>query len=109
MNFFGNKNTHTLRLPFDWKNPIGYSVAVAIEFHLAAAMVHYVECFLVFGFAALLYIFSVVKDIQNDLNQFNETAKLKKLQSDCLEQLNGFIRAHAKIKELSSKNLSFFQ
>lgn len=93
----------TQRFPFDWKNPIGYSVAVAQQLHIVLLSLQYINTFFCLEFGGLLFTFSLVKDIKGDLHRFNRVAKNKKSQSKiaCMKQLAQLIRFHADIKELS--------
>lgn len=81
------KKKHMQRLPFDWKNPIGYLMAVALQIQIASVLIQYIETFLTLGFAGLLFIFSLVKDLINDLKRFNKTAKSKKSQLPTVKEL----------------------
>lgn len=96
---------YTWRFPFDWKNPCGYLIAVAIQLHLESIQLQYIEAFLTLGGAGLLFAFTIVKDIKNNLNEFNEVAKKRKSQlPEIMVQLANVICYHRDLKELSSLN-----
>lgn len=75
-------------------------MAVALQMHMASILISYIECFLTLGFAGLLFAFTVVDDIKGDLNRFNEIAKHKRSQPNCMEKLTKLIRFHINLKEL---------
>lgn len=91
-----------IRLPFDWENPIGYFVAVALQFHMALVIIRYIECFFTLGLAGLIFAFTLIKDIKTNLKQFNKIAKNKrsKLQN-IVEELVKLIRFDINLRELS--------
>lgn len=75
------------RLPFNWKNPIGYSIAVVVQLHMVSLCLRYIDCVMILGFAALLFAFTFVKDIKGDLERFNRLAKIKKTQDRSMKPL----------------------
>lgn len=90
------------RLPFDWKNPIGYLIAVAVQLQIHLIFFRYIACFFTLVCAQLMFVFSVVKDIKGELNRFNEIARTKKTQCRSMKQLSEIISIHISLKELSS-------
>lgn len=80
------------RLPFDWKNPLGYAISVYLQLTLAFNSIRYIECFLIYGFAGLLLAFSIVKDIKNALNRFNKRARTKKFVTHGMKKLSKLIQ-----------------
>lgn len=103
------KNSH--RTPFDYKNPIGYSIAVALQLRFAVIPLRYIQCFLTLGFAGLLFSFSIVKDLNHSLKLFNrmasKKAKTKQNQSELMDALFELIR-FTNLRELSSSKFNFF-
>ena len=87
--------------PFDWKNPIGYLIAFAIQYislgHLyilgAAVISLEIGCY--------LWMMELIEDIKNDINSINKTAKLRKNQTQMSKQLTDSIEFHSKVKQLS--------
>lgn len=95
------------RFPFDWKNPVGYLVAVAVQLHMTLIIVRYIECFLIFGLAGVLFGFSIANDIKNNLKQFNKIAKSKKsILPNIMEQLVALIHFDVDLRQLSQTNLN---
>ena len=74
---------------------------IVIELQMVSISLHYINTFLTLGFTGLIFAFSIVKDIKNELNHFNGIAKIKKSSSHCMEKLTKLIRLHANLKELS--------
>lgn len=89
------------RFPFDWKTPIGYLIAVALEIQMTIALLRYIECFVVLGFAGLLFAFSAIKDIKSDWNRFDKIARNKTTQCRSKKQLSKTICFHINLRELS--------
>lgn len=54
-----------------------------------------------FGFGVYVFAKTFVMDWKCDLHTFERMAKLKKPKADTLMRLNEFIRANAKVKQLS--------
>lgn len=102
-------NNFSSRFPFDWKNLFGYTLAVAIQFHMMSIQLQYIEAFLTLGGAGLVFAFTIVEDIKIRLIEFNKIAKFKKsLLSNIMEQLANVILYHRNLKELSSsRNIHF--
>lgn len=98
------KYTHThKRFPFDSKNPIGYLIAVSVQAQVILVQLRHIQCFLTLGFAGLLFAFSIVEDIKDNLNEFNKMAKTRRSQSSkTMEQLTKIICYHINLRELSS-------
>lgn len=60
----------------------------------------YTQCFLTLGLAGLLFAFSIVKDIKNNLNEFNKMAKTRRSQSsNAMEQLVKLIGYDINLRE----------
>lgn len=89
------------RLPFDWKNPLGYLVAVAATSIMASDPLHYMGCFLFLFYGVYMFSISIVKDLKGQLHSINKLARGKKCRADMYKKLSKFIRLHADIKQLS--------
>lgn len=88
-----------LRLPFDWKNPSGYLIAVCIEGIVSLPVLHYFAFIVSFGLGGYFFAIASVKDMKADMQSVNEAAKIK--QSDCLKHINEFAHLHANTIRLS--------
>ena len=89
------------RFPFDWKNPIGYLMALALMYLV-------LKCLYFFGavgssleITSYLLMMEFMKDVQNDIKLMNEIAKSNKNLSEMLKQLRVSIEFHSNMKKLS--------
>lgn len=89
------------RIPFEWKNPIGYLIAVLLQFGIWFFLDLYLACFLTLAFGYFLFTLSIAKDMIDALQSINEHLKKKKPKKRILKQLNNFISMHGDVKELS--------
>lgn len=89
------------RLPFDWKNPIGYSFAVIIQYLLTARVLTFGAGAMALGYGTFLVLLSLAKDTEGDLNLINKSPKAKRDQTLILERLSEFIQNHSHAKQLS--------
>ena len=65
----------SFRLPFDWKDPIGYSLAVLIEFRITSIPIRLIECFFALGLTAFLFSKSLANDINDRLRSMIENVQ----------------------------------
>lgn len=75
------------RFPFDWNNPIGYLIAVTLEYIILAYEFFVVACLVGLGIGANLLGILVIKDIQSIVQSINSEAKATKNQSNDLKIL----------------------
>lgn len=59
------------RLPFDWKNPIGYLVAFSMEYLTTILILSVILCQTSFTVGTSLMLIALAKDIANDLHSIN--------------------------------------
>lgn len=91
------------RFPFNWKSPIGYLIAVALQFQMGFLPLRYMQCFLNFAIAAFLFSFSTVKDFKNDIIRFDKIAKSKhKTQLAIMGKLNELGICSMNLRKLGS-------
>lgn len=91
----------TKRYPFDWENPIGYSIAVVLQCLALFYLLHYFTCFISIALGAYIITNLVGEFMKNDLKSFNKMAKHKKAKSDLFKSLSQFIPSNAEFKQLS--------
>lgn len=90
------------RIPFNWQNPFGYSVALILQFIFISYLLHYIACFVTLAFGAYLFATSINRSMKDNLHSISKIAKERKTkESDIFEQLSTFIHGHADIKQLS--------
>lgn len=82
-----------LRFPFDWENPIGYGIAVMIEFIITTYICFIMGILISFGIEAILLGITLTKHIRNLLHEFNKGVKS--------EQLINYVEFHSALKQLS--------
>lgn len=87
--------------PFDWENPIGYSIAVILQFVIVFYFLHYVACFLSIALAAYLITNSISGFLNDDFQIINEMAKNKASESNILKPFSKLIFSITEIKQLS--------
>lgn len=96
------------RFPFNWKNPVGFLVAISIQYTITAYGLTFCAC--VFGLAVgcFLYVIALNKIIKASLFNFSQNTRAKIDQIILLEQLIEFIELHSGAKQLSRIN-NFFE
>lgn len=72
--------------------PIGYFIAVLIQFKMAAMPIRFIDCFGSFGLTAFLFATTVAEDWKNDIQAINENVQNKPAHDHILEQLIDLIR-----------------
>lgn len=80
------------RYPFDWKNPIRYLFAVALQLVQTFNALHYVACFLTFAIGSAIISLSVAKEIKGDLILIDQRAKSGQSKQQMVEHFGEIIR-----------------
>lgn len=93
------------RFPFDWRNHLGYFVAVAIEYINCVILLLIAMCIFSIIFEAFLTVNAVINDLTNFLIEINENGKWAENHLQATEQLIEFVQIHTLLKQL---NESFF-
>lgn len=90
------------RFPFDWHNPIGYLIAVTVEYVIFGYECFIIACVLSFGIGAIWLIISVTKEIRHTLHSINDVGQENKIKSNELKRLfSEYFHTYAAIKQLS--------
>lgn len=92
------------RTPFDWRNPIGYLVAVTMQYVMIMYLLSTVGCALVFAIASYLFSIAMSKSIKLNLCSINRKAGDEIHRMRLMEQLVEFIEYHSRVKQLSIQN-----
>lgn len=95
----------TWRFPFDWKNPIGYSCAVILEYLMTACIANFVGSLAILGISTYLMGAAINKDIRRNLHSINDNTEIKKNRLIIIEQFSDFIQIHSMAKQLSNISL----
>lgn len=99
-NFFAYSSN---RFPFDWTNPIGYSIAIFLEYIIWGYENFVVTSTLALGIGAYLFAIFATKEIQRGLHLINDKAHQNGHQSNELKILiTDFIFDHGALKQLST-------
>lgn len=89
------------RFPFDTKTPIGFSVAIFMDYILYVGIMITVECLMIFGIGTCSMLFPLTNDMKCDLKSCGVKSKCKKNRSKIVKQFAQFIRFHSKLIQLS--------
>lgn len=89
------------RFPFDWRHPIGYFVAVILQFIPIAYHYTFVACEATFEGGLFAFTLSFTEDIRNDVKSLNENAKSQTNRFQTLKQISDFVQYHSTFKRLS--------
>lgn len=96
------------RFPFNTNNPVGYSVAVFIQYFTVGYQFLFLACVIPLGIGAFLFEITMAKEVKNDLIAINEDAKIDDQQVQIFKQLTEFIQIHLILKRyLNAMILSF--
>lgn len=68
------------RLPFYWKHPITYLIAILLQMGIVTLSLGFVAPFMSLGIVAFLFSFSVSKDLRRDIRSINEKTKVDQSQ-----------------------------
>lgn len=93
------------RLPFKWRNPVGFLIAIVMEYAILLYALIVTASILSMAIASFLYAVALSRDIKGSLFAFNLNAQAKVDQPILLDQLTEFIEVHSSAKQLS-KNYS---
>lgn len=91
--FFSNRATlliipsNCCRLPFDYKSPVGYTLAIVVQCFAVYMPLRHIECFMCFGVAIFLFSLSLAKDIGIFVRTIDKNAKAKKHRTIIYKQL----------------------
>lgn len=98
-----------LRFPFHTNNPLGYSIAVIIEYVAIGYEFFIVACTLALGIGTCWFAISITKEIKRIRHSINDAAQANQNQSNELKILfSEYIHVHSSIKQLS-KHSSILQ
>lgn len=91
------------RFPFDSNNPIGYAIAIILEYIAYWYSFSVIACGLALGIGAYWLAISATKELQRVLHVINDQAQVNERQSNELNTLlfAEFIDAHGTVKQLS--------
>lgn len=91
-----------LRFPFDWQNPFGFFVAIAIEYGICLYMAVIGAGVLVLAIGCYLYAVRMAECIKVLLFDITQSAGAD--ETNLMKQLVDFIEFHSRAKQLSSSS-----
>lgn len=87
------------RLPFDWKNPIGYLAAVTFQYSSLTLVFNFVAFVILFGLYAFFFILSITSEIRSILKAISNDAKFKRNEREAMHKIRGYIHTHSIAKQ----------
>lgn len=84
------------RFPFDLKNPIGYTLALILQYIMLMCMLYSVACLLSIGFGAYVLIITVTEDIKINMTTIHTEETHLKIVGQFLDT----IEIHSSAKQL---------
>lgn len=94
------------RLPFDWKNPKGYLIAVVIQYIFTFNTTFAAASVVTLLIGAYIAISLLVHDLINTIGSFHKNIQQKKNRNKCPAQLFAFITLHSSAKQLSQSQIA---
>lgn len=91
-NFLLWKIFNHARLPFDWRNPTGYVIAILMLMRIVEMPLHFIGCFVSLASACFLFSMSLAKDVQDDIHAINKNTRKKQTRADIHKQFIEFTR-----------------
>lgn len=88
-------------MPFDWKNPIGYSIATVLQTIIISYPFRFLVGLVLLAFGAFLFAITLIKDAVDDIKDFNNNLKALKSEPDVFKMLSESVHVHSVGKELS--------
>lgn len=80
------------RFPFDWKNPIGYSVAINLQLVMFSFPLSFIAYTLGLSFGAFIFGLAFVKDVKYTIKSLEKFVKTKPQRSAILRKVIELIR-----------------
>ena len=78
-------------------------MAVILQCIVVEDPLHFIGCFLSFGFGAFLFGIAFHKDLMYHLNLINRNLQTEPLRGHILKQLIEFVDLHSNLKQLSDE------
>lgn len=88
------------RFPFEWKNPLGYLIAIGIQYAITAYGVLIGACIISLGIGSFLYVIASTKCIRGNLFAINRCTNDSDKQH-IWDQFIEFIQYHSRVKQFS--------
>lgn len=95
------------RLPFDWKTPITYLMALAIMYVVLIHVYIFASAAISFEIGSYLWVVEFIEDIKHDTESINKIAKSRRNRWQTMQRLRDSIEFHCHIKQFSICFLNF--
>lgn len=89
------------RLPFDWRNPYGFMIALGIQYVMFLYMAMIGGNIFILPVGSFLYAIAMTKCIKGSLFAIGRSGDTNQTTGPILEQLAEFIEFHSHVKQLS--------
>lgn len=94
------------RLPFNWRDPIGYSMAVSLQIIIASYPFRYLACFVTFALGGYLFTITMANDVIDVIKSINDDLKS---EIDTFKKLSKLFNLHSDAKQLSWTTAHFIK
>lgn len=91
-----------LRFPFDTNTPVGYALAVAVQYQTTTYVLSLPAALLSADIGLFFIITSLTSDIKNSLMMINESVKPKKNRLQTMKQIRELIDFHSNARQFSN-------
>lgn len=95
------------RFPFDWRTPIGYSVAFSIQYIWVLVVVCSATFHSIFLMESFLMLIALIRGVKEDLHTIDKIAETNGNASDTFNRLSQQIQFHSNAKQLSNNPIFF--
>lgn len=89
------------RFPFNWKTPIGYSIAIIWQTTSIFIPLRFFACMLTMALGWYFIALSLKKDWNGDLRKLRVMVKTKQSKAGMTKLVTEFVRSHSNMKQLS--------
>lgn len=94
------------RFPFNWRTPVGYSVAFFIQYAVVLQYARVGTCVATFIAGAFWLMISLAKDLKRDLLRVNYIIRDDRSLSKAMDGFAGLIELHINAKQLGFRKIS---
>ena len=88
-------------MPFDFKTPIGYLIAFALQYITIKYLYMFGAAIVSFEISIYLLITALIEDVKRNISSINELVKSKEKRRQMSEKLRDLIQFHSNVKQLS--------
>lgn len=90
------------RLPFNWKDPVFYALAMTVEYSITMVLFYFIACLISLKIGTLLFSIAISEDIKRSLHSINTISKRKAGHARIFTHLVNFVESHVEAKQLSN-------